>query len=409
MIDTTAENSIQVADANRGDDTFASRTIENSMDHKSEGATIPNETESLKNDLDDESLLTSKAFSEVDIECHKSSQPRDLEMTDNDLDITPSHTHNSNNEITDIITKRSQVSPPRETMETMNQEINQEGDDEKSLLPSSNSTSLNDRTMKQTPTNGQGAESSSNPLTGGLTASAEGPNSDDKSDSRIKENIAPTTRKRKSPSSNARGAISQTKQKTTHRPVAKLKSRKSTKDMVDSLFRKEQTNTDDADKDTARVPKKPNSNVDNAALKQAIKLFKSKCSIAGKEPNVTNNLYLVSGMKTSLRDYQLVGAAFMLRHEKIQEGPHGGIIADEMGLGKTLQTIACILAHRPTRRDIEVGFKTTLIVVPSDNLIRQWMAEFIKHTDENIITSTLHYKGDNTGIPLEALSACEIM
>lgn len=76
----------------------------------------------------------------------------------------------------------------------------------------------------------------------------------------------------------------------------------------------------------------------------------------------------------------------MLRHERAQAEPHGGIIADEMGLGKTLQTIACMLGFGIRDK------KTTLIVVPSENLIRQWIRELDAHTVAGTIRKPLHYK-----------------
>jgi hypothetical protein len=46
--------------------------------------------------------------------------------------------------------------------------------------------------------------------------------------------------------------------------------------------------------------------------------------------------WLVKGMKTSLKGYQVLGSAFMRKRENAAEEPLGGLMADQMGLGKTL-------------------------------------------------------------------------
>ena len=49
--------------------------------------------------------------------------------------------------------------------------------------------------------------------------------------------------------------------------------------------------------------------------------------------------WLVKGMKTSLKAYQVLGSAFMRRRENALEEPKGGLVADQMGLGKTLMML----------------------------------------------------------------------
>jgi len=46
--------------------------------------------------------------------------------------------------------------------------------------------------------------------------------------------------------------------------------------------------------------------------------------------------WLVKGMSTSLKGYQIMGGAFMRRRENAADEPRGGLLADQMGLGKTL-------------------------------------------------------------------------
>jgi hypothetical protein len=49
--------------------------------------------------------------------------------------------------------------------------------------------------------------------------------------------------------------------------------------------------------------------------------------------------WLVRGMKTSLKGYQMIGSAFMRRRENDTQQPKGGLMADQMGLGKTLMML----------------------------------------------------------------------
>ncbi len=49
--------------------------------------------------------------------------------------------------------------------------------------------------------------------------------------------------------------------------------------------------------------------------------------------------WLVRGMKTSLKAYQVLGTSFMRRRENGVHEPRGGLVADQMGLGKTLMML----------------------------------------------------------------------
>ncbi|KAK7749081.1 hypothetical protein SLS62_008476 [Diatrype stigma] len=207
----------------------------------------------------------------------------------------------------------------------------------------------------------------------------------------------PTTRrqsrKRKAISSNTSTGRASRRKRTTAALASlnKLKGKKSGQDMLKSLFGGRPINADETEEAFPKPKTSSKLKADEKALNEAIKIFGNNSKNFGKEPNGSNDTFITTGMKTPLRDYQLVGAAFMLRHEKARKGPHGGIIADEMGLGKTLQAIACMLAHKPSSKD-QGGYGTTLIVMPSDNLITQWLAEFSKHIDQDAIKEPLHYK-----------------
>ncbi|KAI1132015.1 P-loop containing nucleoside triphosphate hydrolase protein [Nemania abortiva] len=118
---------------------------------------------------------------------------------------------------------------------------------------------------------------------------------------------------------------------------------------------------------------------DETQLEEAILLFKSKIKREGQEQDCPNDLFRVEGMTSTIRDYQTVGAGFMLRLERVRNGHLGGIVADEMGIGKTLQAIACIKAHPPSKKADSNRRGSTLIIVPNQALIKQWAEELERH------------------------------
>ncbi|KAI3329220.1 P-loop containing nucleoside triphosphate hydrolase protein [Xylariaceae sp. AK1471] len=120
---------------------------------------------------------------------------------------------------------------------------------------------------------------------------------------------------------------------------------------------------------------------DEVQLGEAVTVFGSKAKPEGQEDDYPNRLFRVEGMSTTIRDYQVVGAGFMLRQERSRNDCRGGIIADDMGIGKTVQSIACILAHRPSMRAKSEGQGATLIIVPNQGLMRQWAEELKRHAN----------------------------
>ncbi len=62
----------------------------------------------------------------------------------------------------------------------------------------------------------------------------------------------------------------------------------------------------------------------------------------------------VDGLTCELMPHQIQGVDWMVQREKGRE--KGGILADDMGLGKTVQTLALIVANRPSREDATIGF-----------------------------------------------------
>jgi hypothetical protein len=82
------------------------------------------------------------------------------------------------------------------------------------------------------------------------------------------------------------------------------------------------------------IEDKKQARSDMAVLLAATKDFDGHGSVKASGGN-----WLVRGMKTSLKGYQVLGSAFMRRRENAAEEPLGGLMADQMGLGKTLWVI----------------------------------------------------------------------
>ncbi|KAI8624296.1 P-loop containing nucleoside triphosphate hydrolase protein [Xylariaceae sp. FL1651] len=169
--------------------------------------------------------------------------------------------------------------------------------------------------------------------------------------------------------------------------IQKLESKKKTQDKVASIAGMEFSTSTNSE----YTPQQ--QKLDEGALSEAIKVFKSKISIVGQEASCPNSLYLIEGMQTPLRDYQVVGAAYMVRLETARNPPHGGIIADAMGIGKTVQAAACMHFHPPSKKATRQGAGVTLIVVPNQGLIDQWMAELCKHIGGDINRKIEKYSG----------------
>jgi SNF2 family DNA or RNA helicase len=121
---------------------------------------------------------------------------------------------------------------------------------------------------------------------------------------------------------------------------------------------------------------------DRAALLAATKDLTGKGAAKPKD-----GLWLIKGMKTALKPYQLMGTAFMRRRENATEEPRGGLMADQMGLGKTLMMLANIVNGRAAKNH---PHKTTLLVA-SPNLLTQWAREIQTHVDEGQKLSVLRY------------------
>lgn len=84
------------------------------------------------------------------------------------------------------------------------------------------------------------------------------------------------------------------------------------------------------------------ASVDKQALYKATKKFRGHGSMKADG----NGCWKLKGMTSSLRHYQLLGAAFMRDRELGNEKPLGGICADEMGFGR----LGLPTNHRESKR-----------------------------------------------------------
>ncbi|KAI1631190.1 P-loop containing nucleoside triphosphate hydrolase protein [Biscogniauxia mediterranea] len=137
--------------------------------------------------------------------------------------------------------------------------------------------------------------------------------------------------------------------------------------------------------------------LDRAALDTAVAILRGKVQRAGEDNN-GHELYKIDGLKTPMRDYQIVASAFMIRHERSQQGPQGGIIADEMGIGKILEAMGCMVSNRPSKKDRNEHRGITLIVAPSRHLCAQWHDEFKKHTSEDSESIEIYQGGSKSRV-----------
>lgn len=126
--------------------------------------------------------------------------------------------------------------------------------------------------------------------------------------------------------------------------------------------------------------------VDMNTLIAACKDFTGRASVVAD-----GGLWKVKGMKTSLKPYQLLGAAFMRRREGSVEEPRGGLMADQMGLGKTLMMLANIVNGRPPAN---AAVRTTLLVA-SPSLLSQWDREVQTHTACKDNLKVMRYNAGN--------------
>jgi hypothetical protein len=112
--------------------------------------------------------------------------------------------------------------------------------------------------------------------------------------------------------------------------------------------------------------------------------------------------WMVKGMTTSLKSYQVLGSGFMRRRENSDQEPRGGLMADQMGLGKTLMMLANIINGLPKKG---VQPRTTLLIA-SPSLLAQWAQEIEQHTDARLGLKVLRY---GAGTRIDSNAAFEIL
>ncbi|KAF2227112.1 SNF2 family N-terminal domain-containing protein [Elsinoe ampelina] len=127
--------------------------------------------------------------------------------------------------------------------------------------------------------------------------------------------------------------------------------------------------------------------VDQGAATRDARMLNRACNVFGNTNirRATNGEWQIKGMKSTLKNHQVLGTAFMMLKEKDaregKTGPQGGILADMMGLGKTVEALASVV--RGKARDFDkasagLGGKTTLVVV-TPSLATQWYEEIGVH------------------------------
>lgn len=122
---------------------------------------------------------------------------------------------------------------------------------------------------------------------------------------------------------------------------------------------------------------------DGAAVHEATKKFNGK----GAMRSDGEGGWKLKGMRSSLYNHQLLGAAFLRDRENGSQRPFGGLLCDEMGFGKTIQMIANIVDGKAPDGAVE---KTTLIVAPG-SLLNQWMMELDKHVSPGALARIIRY------------------
>ncbi|KAK1543853.1 SNF2 family domain-containing protein [Colletotrichum paranaense] len=114
----------------------------------------------------------------------------------------------------------------------------------------------------------------------------------------------------------------------------------------------------------------------------------------------------VRGLQSLMHHHQLIVGAWMMGRELkgTPKLPRGGILADAMGLGKTIETLSCIVGNQASEMLQEDGKGATLVVVPSGQMISQWMSEVKKHCDKKFSKNIIHFKIGNK-MDIEQLSS----
>jgi hypothetical protein len=102
-----------------------------------------------------------------------------------------------------------------------------------------------------------------------------------------------------------------------------------------------------------------------------------------------NGGWALNGMKTSLTNHQVLGAAWMRAREAGTDEPLGGLVTGDMNFGKHVQILACMASNPPLP---ETMCKATLLVVQSTT-VGYWASEIHKHVEKNALGPFVTYYG----------------
>ncbi|KAH6685784.1 SNF2 family N-terminal domain-containing protein [Plectosphaerella plurivora] len=104
----------------------------------------------------------------------------------------------------------------------------------------------------------------------------------------------------------------------------------------------------------------------------------------------------LSGMTVELKEFQLVGAGWMVKRETDEGHFKGGLLADVPGFGKTVMSLAAIAGNPPSPDQTAKDIEATLIVVPNGEILKQWMGQIQQHM-EFANRGCFAYKGSQNG------------
>lgn len=104
-----------------------------------------------------------------------------------------------------------------------------------------------------------------------------------------------------------------------------------------------------------------------------------KCFGFGKVVTGEKGTWRLKNMETGLWSCQITAVAWMMKQECYPGALKGGLIADEMGMGKTLVSLGCISGNPPEGHPSLKSMKSTLVIVPSVDVVKQWEGQLLKH------------------------------
>lgn len=93
----------------------------------------------------------------------------------------------------------------------------------------------------------------------------------------------------------------------------------------------------------------------------------------------------MTGMKSTLSHYQMLGVSFMREREVAVNEPHGGLLADAMGLGKTVMLIANMV------NGLRKNVHQTNLIVATSSLVNQWEQELKTHAEASHLGRVVRY------------------